>query len=277
MILLTTFCITHSHAAGARQNRQERPAAARRQTSAPIAAVIRSIDPARRSLTVATRQGEQIIEKTCGISANAQVRLLRRDAREPGELADLTPNMPVSIRFRVGTDEVTAITVTAGPRVSGVIKSVDASNNRLIATVRGQGTERIEKTYALAPEPRVIITGSPEREGRLSNLIPGRAAVLELSLLDPTQVTGIRLVIKPGAVAYVEDVDLEANTLTVLSDEDDQFILRTYELADKVDVVFVASKRSRQPGRLDELVEGLAVTLRRQDGRIAGITVLEIQ
>jgi hypothetical protein len=85
----------------------------------------------------------------------------------------LTPDQSQAVQLRA-----------EGPAVSGLLKAVDAKQNTITVTLRpGRGDDPgDEKTYAVAPDARVLIEG---KEGKLADLKPeenGPPVAMKLSL-----------------------------------------------------------------------------------------------
>ena len=243
-----------------------------------VSGAVKSVDVEGRSIVIVVKEGNNSVEKTFTVPKDTRIRIAEK-AGEEAMLADLAVGVPVVLRIAADGRTAMVINTVAGPRVNGLLRSIDLEKNTLVVMARDPGGARVEKTFKVAKDANVIFTdGLNSRQGKLSGLATGRTVMLQLSALDKETVVGIRAISKGTSPSFIESLDIEANTITLLVNQNDQFVEKSFELADSVEITFTSGK-NRQPGRLEELTEGMAVYVRASpDGRkLMGITVEEVR
>jgi hypothetical protein len=161
--------------------------------------LVKSVDPARNSLTLAAapgRGGEVANEKSLDTLANVVVLLDdgkgRRFSIKEGKLADVPAGAAVSLKL--SADQKTVASIRAeGATLVGLIKSVDADKGSIILAIgRGRGENPDERTLSLAGDAHVFIDGN---SGKLSDVkVEERGPFAQVRLsLDQKTVQAIRI------------------------------------------------------------------------------------
>jgi RNA polymerase sigma factor (sigma-70 family) len=153
-----------------------------------------------------------------------------------------------------------------GPTVPAMVQSVDASKQTLTVLVQAEKgkKERVEKTYGLAKDVRVVLVHGLKKEtknGALADLAAGTEVSLQLS---PDEKTVLRVEVHGGSLhGAIKAVDGEKNTLTVLTKTADGPVERTVELAKEAKVWLDDGlvKGGAKEGKLTDLTEGTPVVV----------------
>jgi RNA polymerase sigma factor (sigma-70 family) len=141
-----------------------------------VQGTVKAVDAGKRQITLTTRtggRGEPDEEQTYTVAAGAEVLLDDGKARRfvlsrEGKLADLPAGSVAALKL--SPDQKEAMTVRAeGPTVYGLLKVTDPSKHTITLTLRvARGDNPGEdKTFAVAPDARVVIDG---KEGKLADL-----------------------------------------------------------------------------------------------------------
>ena len=172
----------------------------------PVSGIVRAVDAAQSTITLANKQGE----KTFSVAKDASVSI---DGK-PGKLADLPVEAHVTLNL--AGDPATALSVQAtGPQIPGVVKAIDAARNTITVAHKSG-----EKTFAVAKDASVRVDGKP---GKLADLPVEAHVTLKLSVDQKTALSIEQGNAKKGtagiaAVAgVVKAVDAAQNTITVVN------------------------------------------------------------
>lgn len=152
---------------------------------------LKAVDTTKNSITVLTHdksKEKQQVEKTVALDGEAKILLDNGlgTKTEPvpakeGKLSDLTEGLVINIQLS-GYDRTKGVSVHAsGPSMQGTVKSVDAVNNTITISMKGEE----EKTLPVSKD--VKING----KGKLADVTAGAGASLRLSVEDKKTVVMI--------------------------------------------------------------------------------------
>jgi RNA polymerase sigma factor (sigma-70 family) len=150
---------------------------------------VRSVDAAKRTMTVTSKGAKGAVEKTFTLAKEARVLLndgLSKGGKDQeGKLADLTDGTPVLVRVSA-VDPKTLLEVRPqGRSLNGELKGVDVGSNQITVTVKEDGG-LVDKAVTLVKAARVTVEdGKGAREAKLSDLAAGSRVVVQLSVIDP--------------------------------------------------------------------------------------------
>jgi hypothetical protein len=236
-----------------------------KKANTELSGVVQQVDLVRNTLVFASRE---LAPVTLAITMDAKVvvddgtgdKFGFRD----GKLADLTDGLAVTLRLTPDREGVVAIWIE-GVTVQGVLKAVDAANDRITALVQGSKREpAVEKTFQVAPGVKIAFVDGPEKRAptvieKLDDLPTGAAVTLKLSGDQKTVGTiwaqGQNL---SGALKAIDGVK---NTITIGAKEGD----KTIELAKDVKISIDDGKGEKAPqkqAKLADLAIGGMVTMR---------------
>lgn len=202
---------------------------------------VKAVDAAKRTITLVSKGKEQQTEQTFVLAGDAKIYLPGLDKApkgtkeskpaEEGKLSDLAQGLGVVVNLSFDRKQALAIQVQA-PSVGGNLRSVDAAQNTITITFKGEGGQQ-EKTFAVAKDARItLVDGGKNPEGKLSDLSDGLAVVLNLSL-DQTTVRAINAS-GPGVNGTVKSVDAGSKTITITMKEDGNLVDKPFEVAKAV-------------------------------------------
>ncbi|MBI2809158.1 MAG: hypothetical protein HYX68_29600 [Planctomycetes bacterium] len=164
---------------------------------AMVFGTLKSIDAAKRSLTITTRpaRGDDAAEeRTVSVAKEAVVTMDdgrgRRLSVKEVKLADLPVGSNVMVRMAV--DQTFAMMLRAeGPMLSGMLKGIDAAKNTITIGIPKSRTEFDEKTYTLIKGARVMLDGKETKLGDLK--VEDNGPFLQLRLtLDQKSVQSVQ-------------------------------------------------------------------------------------
>jgi RNA polymerase sigma factor (sigma-70 family) len=161
-----------------------------------VAGAIKSIDPAKKSLTLVVRQprGDDAgDEQTLTLADHAMVLVDdgkgRRLSLKQRKLADLAVGVVATAKLSVDQALVMSLRIE-GPTVAGLLKGVDPEKGLITISIPKGRDNPEEKTFAVAKDVRIMVDGG---EAKLGDLKPGdNGPVLQLRLtLDQQAVQAI--------------------------------------------------------------------------------------
>jgi RNA polymerase sigma factor (sigma-70 family) len=141
-----------------------------------VQGAVKAVDAGKRQITLSTPaqgRGEAEGEQTYVVAAGAEVLLDDGKPRrflfsKEGKLAELPAGAVATLKLSPDQREVTSVRAE-GPGVYGLLKAADAAKNRITVALRAPRGDDPgeEKTFAVAPDARVLIDG---KEGKLADL-----------------------------------------------------------------------------------------------------------
>jgi hypothetical protein len=149
---------------------------------------VKSIDPARNSLTFSRKQSGAIEDKTVELAKDAKVllndRLKKGDKDQESKLGDLMEGTPVLVQLSVDQKSTLGVRVQ-GMSVNGTVKGVDIGSNTITVTVK-EDEQIVDKTFNMVNDIQV--------DGKaLSELTAGTRVVLRLSVFDKAKTVAIHV------------------------------------------------------------------------------------
>lgn len=239
-----------------------------KKANTEVSGVLQQVDLARSILVLATKElgpATLIIAKDAKVVVDDGTgdKFGFRD----GKLADLTEGLAVIVRLTPDREKVIAVWIE-GVTVQGVLKAVDAANDRITALVRGSKREpAVEKTFEVSPASRsrssIVRKKGPDRDREARRPVGRRRGDLE-ALRRPKNV---RTIWAQGQSlsGTLKAVDGAKNTITIVGREGD----KTIELAKDVKVSIDDGKGDKAPpkqGKFADLTIGSMVTFRLSTG-----------
>jgi RNA polymerase sigma factor (sigma-70 family) len=200
--------------------------------------VVKAIDADKHTITVTVGvdKKKETEEQTFTLASDVKVTLqdnLTKDQPPPaGKVADLTEGTGVALQLSVDKKSVVAISAH-GPGLQGTVKSVDASKDSLtIGTKDKKGP--VEHTVTLAKGAKVLLNdgltkGTPDQEGKLSELSEGTSVLVQLSV-DRKSALSVR--VQGASVSgTLKGIDNGTRTVTVEVKEDGGLVEKMFTLA----------------------------------------------
>ena len=187
---------------------------------------LKAVDAGKSTLTVSiagsTRE-QPIDDKTYTLAPDAEIAVDdgrgRRFSIKEGKLADLAAGAAVMLWLSLDQKQVVSLQAE-GPRLFGVVKSLDLSRNLLTLSLgpSRDGVGGGERIFELASDATVLLDDGKGRrlsikEGKLSDIPTGAAANVRLSA-DQRFATLLR-VEGPSLPALIKAVDSANGTVTV--------------------------------------------------------------
>jgi hypothetical protein len=170
-----------------------------------MSGIVKSVDPAKNTLTLTVKENAGLVEKTLDLAPN--VRIVLADAlskakdqpkaktHEDGQLADLTSGLQVTLQMSIDRKTVTSVTIPP-PSTFALVKDVDVVKNTITVTMK-DGGQLVDETFDLSKDVAVTATdGNAQQEAGLADLGPGTPVVIRVSVRDRKTVTAIS--IRPG-------------------------------------------------------------------------------
>jgi len=191
-----------------------------KKAATEVTGSLKGIDAAKGTLRVQVGKGTG--EETFTLTGDAGVllddgsgdKLAFRD----GNLGDLTEGLTVTLRL--DADRKVTRVLAEGPTVQGVLKSLDAANLRLVATITAaKGEPGAEQTFALAKTVRVLVEDGkgdktqPAEAVRLADLPAG--AIVSLKLSADRKVVGSIRASGSSVSGTLKAVDAAKGTITL--------------------------------------------------------------
>ena len=160
-----------------------------------IVGVVKSVDPARNSLTVSFGGGgrgrgeEQVLEQTVELAGDAVVLLDdgrgRRLSVKEGKLADLPVGAAVNLRMSVDQRYATLVRAE-GATLPGQIRAVDTTAGTITIARVSRGENLDARTLPVAKDARIVIDGIEAKLADIKISDTGPFATLRLSLDQKT-------------------------------------------------------------------------------------------
>ena len=236
-----------------------------KKANTEVSGVLQQVDLARSILVLATKElgpATLIIAKDAKVVVDDGTgdKFGFRD----GKLADLTEGLAVIVRLTPDREKVIAVWIE-GVTVQGVLKAVDAANDRITALVQGSKREpAVEKTFQVSPGVKIAFFDSSEKRAptvieKLDDLSAG--AVVTLKLSGDQKNVGTIWAQGQSLSGTLKAVDGAKNTITIVGREGD----KTIELAKDVKVSIDDGKGDKAPpkqGKFADLTIGGMVTFR---------------
>jgi hypothetical protein len=213
-----------------------------------VQGVIKATNAKKNTITLGVQQGEEISAKTFQLAKDAPIHAAAAKTGKVPELklADLATGALAELRLSLDGKEVVAI-LTAGPRVEGTVKTVDARKGTVTLTVAPKGQPAEEKTFRLARDARVEIDG---RAGKVADLPTEALVSVQLS---PDLRAAVAVRAEGPAITGVVKGTGSKDGVTIATKEDEQ----TYSLARNVRVLIEARQ-----GKITELIDGSIISAR---------------
>ncbi|MBI5757096.1 MAG: hypothetical protein HZA46_01110 [Planctomycetales bacterium] len=193
-----------------------------------VRGLLKAVDAVKNTISVSlmTATREQTSEdKSYALAPDGEVAVDHRRGRrfsiKEGRVADLAAGAAVMLRLSLDQKQVLDIQAE-GPRLYGVIKSLNASQNSLTVTLppsRGADSTS-ERTLELASNGVVLLDDGKGRrlsikEGKLSDLPVGTAVSLRLSV--DQRFVGLVRAEGPNLPGQIKSVDSANGTVTILT------------------------------------------------------------
>jgi RNA polymerase sigma factor (sigma-70 family) len=200
--------------------------------------VMTAIDAGKSSMTVKVQVAagkKETEEKTLTLAKDVNVLLNNHPTKKQqlpaGKLADLTPGTIVDARL--SPDSKVIEIIATGPNIHAGFKSFDAAQNTITVYVKGQGGKE-DKTLQVAKDAKVLLNdglskGTPDQEGKLSDLTEGASVGLQLSVDQKTALT-IRAM-GGNLQGTLKALDTGNSTVTVSVKEDGGLVDKELKLA----------------------------------------------
>jgi RNA polymerase sigma factor (sigma-70 family) len=164
-----------------------------------VRGVITAIDAGKSTMTLKVQiaaDKKQTEEKTLTLAKDVNVLLnthpTKKQQLPAGKMTDLTPGTHVDARLSPDSKAVVEVIAT-GPNIHAGFKSFAAAQNTLTVYVKGQDGKE-DKTLQVAKDAKVLLNdglskGTPDQEGKLSDLAEGTSVGLQLSVDQKTALT----------------------------------------------------------------------------------------
>lgn len=233
-----------------------------------VIGVVKAVDASRNTLTL--HPSKEIPEpKTFTLAADVEVLLDDgtggRLGFQKGKPADLTEGSAVILRL---ADQKVIRVWVEGPTVQGVLKSVDARNNTITATVAlKKGEPAAEMMFTISKHAKLFIEGQDKSKPSSLADLPVNA-VVTLKLSADRKVVGGILAEGQSVTGRVKAVDGAKGTLTVtISIKGEPDVERTFAVAKSAQVSIDDGKlkdktKPAEAHRLADVPVGAQVTLR---------------
>jgi RNA polymerase sigma factor (sigma-70 family) len=214
-----------------------------------VRGVIKRVDAKKSTITLGVQEGEEVSEKAFRVARDAPIHAESGKTGKAPELklAGLTAGALAEVRLSLDGKEVAAI-LTTGPKVEGVLKTVDAKKGTVTLTVAPKGQPAKDRTFRLAREARVEIDG---RASKVADLPTEALVSLQLS---PDLATAVALRAEGPTILGVVKGTGAKDGVTIATKTDEQ----TYSLAGNVRVLIDEARE----GKITELIDGSVLSAR---------------
>ena len=158
---------------------------------------VKSVDPAKNAVTVATKAEGGLVDKTLTLHKDAKIivsdGLTKTETPGEGKVADLAEGTPVVVQTSAAEKD-TAINVRVlGRTVNGTVKGADAGTQTVTITTKEDGT-LADKSYTLVKDARIEVTsGNATQQGTLADVREGDSVSVTLSVVDKDRAAFIRV------------------------------------------------------------------------------------
>jgi hypothetical protein len=244
------------------------------QNTIEVNGVVKAVDAAQNTILVLSKGFAG--EKTFALARDAKVFLDDGTGDklgfQEGKLADLAEG--ISVTLRLSADQKVTRLWAEGPVLQGTLKTTDAANRRLTATVALTKTEpATDKTFEVARNAKVFLDDGPAPDKLKPAKQPGLAdlpanAVVFLKLSVDRKVVGNIRAEGQSVSGLVKAVDGTKSTITVtISTKGEADVERTFPVA-KTAGVFIDDGKPKEKTRpakspsITDLPIGAQVTLR---------------